>query len=153
MLFPMAQSTLALPIDQTKLPLFYPMLGMVALHFLGKGIRTMHLPNEVKEMIHDSLQDTTKSRCELILQKWRKHCIHLNECPFSADGNSVLIFRLRKYKNCCVCSSIRGARNALFGVVMITGHDRPSRHPLVSSFAKGMFNRHSLFFHMVIYES
>ena len=88
----MAQSTLALPIDQTKLPLFYPMLRMVALHFLGKGIRTTHLPNEVKEMIHDSLQDTTKSRCGLILQKWRKHCIQLNECPFSADGNSVLIF-------------------------------------------------------------
>ena len=109
--------------------------------FIKKAIATKHPLDEVKEITHDPGWDTTTSRYESKLQRWRNHCIHQSECSFSTDVNSVPIFIHGMYKNRYLYSGICVARNAISSAVMISRYDRLSSHQLVSRFVKRLFNR------------
>ena len=144
-LLPMTQRTLKIPTDRANLHPLYPKLQSFKASFIREAIRTTHLPDKVKKIIHDSWKDTTKSRYESILQRWRNDCVQRNGCPFSTNVNSVLIFLHGIYKNGCLYSGICVARNTLSSTVMIPGYDRLSSQPFVSGFVKGIFNKRPSF--------
>ena len=97
-MLPMMKRTLhSLQTEKTAIIIFEaPRAGC---SFIRKAIGTTQLPNKVKEIIHDSWRDKTKSRYKSILKRWRNHGIQRNESLFNADVNSALIFIHGMYTN------------------------------------------------------
>lgn len=97
-MLPMMKRTLTLPTDRENYN-HYIRSSTCWCSFIREAIGTTQLPNKVKEIIHNSWRDKTKSRYKSILKRWRNHGIQRNESLFNADVNSALIFIHGMYTN------------------------------------------------------
>ena len=123
--------------------------------FIVEVFRYTGLPPEVTKVILESWRPSTTSRYESVLKRWHRYAISRNENPYSPDGNTVLIFMHFMYLNGCLYSGSCTARSALPSVVTIRGYLKLSKHPLVSRYLKGIYNRHPLlpkYVNILVYE-
>ena len=90
----------------------------------------------------DSWRDTTQSKFEAILKKWKQHALPGNEDPIDTSVESVLSFLRGMYAKGCLYSRLCVARSALSSVVCIKGFSKLSDHPIILRYLKGILNRH-----------
>ena len=110
--------------------------------FIEEALRYTELSPEVTKVILELWRESTTSRQESVLKRWRRYAILRNEDLYSPDVDTVLTFMHGMYLNGCLCGGLCTARSALSSAATIRGYLKLSEHSLVSRYLKGIYHRH-----------
>ena len=106
-------------------------------HPIGQSLAQFGLPREI-EVILAAWKPETAAKYKSFIDKWKLFCIRGSEDCYTPSVNSVLKF----LKNGCYYSGLSSACSALSTIVHTERYSKPSDHPLISKFMKGIYNQH-----------
>ena len=101
-------------------------------------LRNEGVPSEIFHVIKQSWRDSTKMQYSTYLKRWHVFSSKRNIDIFRPSVNDVLAFLLHLYSSGLSYSAINTARSAL-SCTICDGNDTIGKHPLVTSFLKGIF--------------
>ena len=108
----------------------------------SRSLAQFGLRREIEEVILAAWKPKTAAKYKSFIDRWKLFCVRGSENCYSPSVNSVLKFLYYLYKNGCYYSGLSSARSALSTIVHTERYSKPSDHPLISKFMKGIYNQH-----------